>query len=83
LFDDAKPIDGIYTESELQRAYMAEKQAYDDKSRSYTQTIIGTALAKDSTSKKMWKDAVKKRKSLRKEWERRKRDFDATRESLR
>jgi hypothetical protein len=83
LFDDAKPIDGIYTENELQRAYIEEKQAYDAENLSYTQTIIGTALAKDSTSKKMWKDAVKKRKSLRGEWERRKRDFDATRASLR
>lgn len=83
LFDNAKPIEGIYTEVELQRAYMREKQAFDAQDRSYTQTIIGTALAKDSASKKMWKDAAKKRKALRKEWERRERDFEATRESLR
>lgn len=83
LFDGAKPIKGIYTESELQRLYSREKQEYEAKSRSYTQTIIATALRKDSASKKTWKKAVEKRKALKKKWEGRERDFQATRESLR
>ena len=83
LYDNAKPIKGIYTEVELQKSYVREKQAFDASDRSYTQTIGVTALARDSATKRMWNDAVKKRNALRKEWERRKNDFEATRESLR
>ena len=81
--DNAKPIQGIYTKSSLQAVYASEKREYEEKRSSLTQTIMLTALRKDRASRRMWKDAVKRRDQLDKDWEGRSRAFEATRESLR